>query len=297
MRARPLASLAVAAALGVAACGGGDKNADSTTTTPSSLEETTTSLVTTTSTTIDPTLKELLLVAEDLPGFKEGTTPPDDVKLFQTCDPAEAPAFKVVYDAPSVDGATFVRGKDDAVSVSSSVISMPADQAEAGLTELLDEKVVACLQKDLQAVVEKDAASGVTVTVKLTPSKASIPGVDQTVLLSGTVTIKASATESLRADLVFLRSSGTIVVLDYGGPMTLTTSAERQKIVAVAGRKLAAAAGGTTSTTEASGGSSTSTSRRTSTTRRSTTSTRSGSSTSSTRRTTTTTGGSTTSTA
>lgn len=285
MRARPIASLAVAAALGLAACGGGDNNADpTTTTTPSSLEETTTSVATTTSTTIDPTLKELLLVAEDLPGFKEGTTPPDDVKLFQTCDPTEAPAFKVVYDAPSVDGATFVRGKDDAVSVSSSVISMPADQAEAGLTELLDEKVVACLQKDLQAIVEKEAASGVTVTVKLTPSKATISGVDQTVLLSGAVTVKGSTTETLRADLVFLRSSGTIVVLDYGGPTTLATSAERQKIVAVAGRKLAGAAGGTTSTTEASGGSSTSTSRRTSTTRRSTTSTRSGSSTSSTRR-------------
>lgn len=285
MRARPFASLAVAAALGLAACGGGDNNAGpTTTTTPSSLEETTTSVATTTSTTIDPTLKELLLVAEDLPGFKEGTASPDDVKLFQTCDPAEAPAFKVVYDAPSVDGATFVRGTDDAVSVSSSVISMPADQAEAGLTELLDEKVVACLQKDLQAIIEKDAASGVTVTVKLTPSKATIAGVDQTVLVSGTVTIKGGTTQTLRADLVFLRSSGTIVVLDYSGPTALATSAERQKIVAVAGRKLAGAAGGTTSTTEASGASSTSTSRRTSTTRRSTTSTRSGSSTSSTRR-------------
>jgi hypothetical protein len=298
------ASFAIAGALLVGACGGGSKKASTTTSTPST-EASTSSSEPTTSSTIDPTLKDLLLVAADLPGFKESSNPTPDQALFKTCDPAEAPAFKAVYDAPKEVGSTFVRGKDDAVQVKSIVSSTTAEKAEAGLTELLDAKALSCLEKDVQALAENGKPAGQTITVKLTSAKSTVTGVDQALLLSGTVTVKSGSTSgtsstaptsttsksssttagsggtTTRLDAVFLRSAGTILEVDYSGPTALATPTERQKIVAVAARKLAAAASGTGgSSTTVSGASTSSTSGSgSSTTKRSTSTTRQGSST------------------
>ncbi len=285
------------ALLAGAGCGGGGGKAATTTSAPPSSETTSSSVASTTSSTIDQTLKELLLVAADLPGFKEATTPAGTAELFKTCDPAEVPAFKLLNDSPSIEGGTFERGKDDAVGVTSSVYSVTAEQAEDGLTELLDAKALECLEKDLRAIVEEDLTAGQTATVKLTSTKATVAGVDQVVILSATVTLKEGATTlTTRQDGVFLRSAGTILEVDYLGPTTLATPAERQKIVAVAARKLAAAASGGTTTT-GSGGSSTSSTRSSgsSTTRRSTPTTRRSSTSTTTKATTTTTKVSTTS--
>lgn len=287
MRTLPHASLAVAAALTIAAgCGGGDKDRAAPVTTSSSLEETTTSLPTTTSTTIDPALRDLLLVKEDLPsGFEEQSTPSGRPGLFTTCDPATAPAVKALYEAPSADGATFQRGAGGAVKVSSTAIAAGPDQAGPALTELADTKVVECLESDLRALVEKDQPAGSEVTLKLTATKSTVKGSDQTVLLSSTSTAKVDATTStVRVDLVFLRRADTVLVVTYAGPTGLTSVAERQKIVAAAAAKLGGGASAGSSTSTSASGSSTSTSRKTSTTRRSTTSTRSGGTTSSTRR-------------
>ena len=275
MRWLPGASLAVAATLGAVAsgCGGGDKPA-ATTTTATSLEETTTTLAaTTTSTTIDPALRELLLVAADLPeGFEEQAAGGTRTALFTTCDSSTAPAVRAVYDAPTVDGSTFQRGANGAVKVASSVISAQPGEAEPGLNELLDPKVKECLEADLRSLVEKDQPTGATVTLKLSATKATISGADQTVLLSSTATVKADTTTSTaRLDFVFLRKADTILVVTYGGPTNLTSVAERQKIVAAAARKLA---GGDAAATSTTGGGSTTSTRRTSTTRRATTTTR-----------------------
>jgi hypothetical protein len=297
MRALPLASLGMAAALGVAAgCGGGGSKAPATTSTSeTSIEETTTSLATTTSTTIDPALRDILLLKEDLPsGFEEQATQSTRPALFATCDAATAPAVKALYEAPRVDGTTFERGADGAVKVSSTAIAAGPDQGEPAVTELSDAKVVECAESDLRALVEKDQPAGAEVTLKLTATRATVKGSDQTVLLSSTSTSKVDGTtKTVRLDLVFLRRVDTVLVITYAGPTSLATAAERQKIVAAAAAKLGGGASAGTSTTEASGRS-TSTSRRTSTTRRSTTSsTRSGSTTSSTRNATTTSSGNT----
>lgn len=286
MRTLTHASLAIAAALTIAAgCGGGDKDQAAPVTTSSSLEETTTSLPTTTS-TIDPALRDLLLVKEDLPsGFEEQSAPSIRPGLFTTCDPTTAPAVKALYEAPSADGATFQRGTGGAVKVSSTAIAAGPDRAGPALTELADTKVVECLESDLRALVEKDQPAGSEVTLKLTATKSTVKGSDQTVLLSSTSTAKVDATTStVRLDLVFLRRADTVLVVTYAGPMGLTSVAERQKIVAAAAAKLGGGASAGSSTSTSASGSSTSTSRKTSTTRRSTTSTRSAGTTSSSRK-------------
>jgi hypothetical protein len=310
-RAAAPVALGLAVALAISACGsGGGKGAS--TSTPTTAESTSSSAeATTTSTTIDPALKALLLVADDLPQFKEAANPSPDQDLFKTCDPAEVPAFKVLYDAPSVDGSTFSRGADDAVEVTSSVTSTTAEQGQAGLDEVLEPKAVECLQTDLQALTDKDKPEGTTATVKVTTAKSTVAGVDQTVLLSTTTTVKQgatttttegssttrqsssttkqAATQVIRQDLVFLRLGGTILVVTYLGPSGLTSTTERQRIVAVAAKKLTDGTSGSTSTTTGSGsGSSTSSTRGSSTTRRSTTSTSTRGSTSSSRSTSTT---------
>lgn len=284
----PLASLGMATALAlVAGCGGGDKPA-ATTTSVGLEEETTTSLPTSTSTTVDPALAGLLLTLDDLPsGFEEQAAATARPAMFSTCDPTLAPAVKALYEAPSADGKTFERGTDGAVQVSSSAFGAQPDQAEPAITSLTDPKVVECLESDLRGLVEKGQPAGSDVTLKLTATKSTVKGADQTVLLASTSTAKVDATtKSVRLDMVFLRRADTVLVVTYAGTTTATTPAERQKIVAAAAAKLGGGTSAGTSTTEGSG-SSTSTSRRTSTTRRSTTSTRSGSSTSSTRRVTT----------
>lgn len=286
MRTLPLASLGVAIVLAAAAgCGGGGEKAATTTSeVPTSLEDSTTALPTTTSTTIDPALREILLVKEDLPsGFEEQATQGSRPALFTTCDPTTAPAVKALYEAPSAEGATFQRGTDGAVRVSSTAIGAGPDQAEPGLTELTDPKVVECLESDLRAQVEKDQPAGSQVTLKLTAAKSTVKGADQTVLLSSTSNAKVDATtKTVRLDMVFLRRADTVLVVTYAGPAGLTSVAERQKIVAAAAAKLGGGSSAGTSTTEKAGGS-TSSSRRTSTSRRSTSSTRSGGSTSSSR--------------
>lgn len=286
------AALITATALAVVACGGGGDKA-STTTTPTTGESTSSSFETTT-TTIDPALQELLLVAEDLKDFKEqATTEPvdPDGSNAPTCgDPAIAPAGRALDGEPSVDGGRFVRGPQDAVDVSSSVVATTPEKAEAALKEVLEPKVVECLEGDFRTEVEKEAPAGTTVTFKTTSAASTVPGIDQAVLVSSTVTLKNGATTSTRrVDLVFLRKAGVILTIPYSGPTELATSAERQRIVAIAARKLAGEAAGT-STTAGASGSTTSTRRgATTSTRRSTSTTRQGSTTSSTRATTSTT--------
>jgi len=293
---RPIAALVVAAALAaVPGCGGGGGKKSTTTSVPTSLDTPTSEQ--TTSSTIDPALQSLLLVAADLPGFKEPTSAAQAARRSTSCESTTAPAVTALFAAPSVEGTTFEKGTGGAVKVSSSAIGTTAEQAGAGLTELVDPKVQSCLSADLKASAEKDLPTGSTLTLKLTSAKATVTGVDQTVLLSGTGTLKTDTTASTSDpsstskssttsktaktvvyDQVFLRSGGTILVLTYSGPSDQATSVERQRIVATAAKKLASASGsGTSSTT--TGGSSTSTSvggsttshKSTSTTRRTTT--------------------------
>jgi hypothetical protein len=284
MRALPVASLAVATALAVAAgCGGGGGKAPATTSTSDTVpEDTSSTLPLTTTTTIDPALRDLLLVKDDLPsGFEEQATQSTRPALFASCDATTAPAVKALYEAPRVDGTTFERGTAGAVKVSSTAIAAGPDNGEPAMTQLTDPKVVECVESDLRGLVEKDQPAGSEVTVKVTPTKATVKGSDQTVLLSSTSTAKvAGTTSTVRLDLVFLRKVDTVLVITYAGPTNLATPTERQKIVAAAAAKLGG--GDASAGTSTTAGSSTSTSRRTSTTRRSTTTTRSGSTTSST---------------
>jgi len=298
---RPTAALVVAAALAVVAgCGGGGGKKSTTTSGPPSSETPTSEQ--TTSTTIDPALQSLLLVAADLPGFKEPTSASPAARRSTSCESTTAPAVTALFAAPSVEGTTFEKGTGGAVKVSSSAISTTAEQGGAGLTELVDPKVQACLSADLKASAEKDLPTGSTVTLKLTSAKATVAGVEQTVLLSGTGTVKGgdttastsgpsstsktsttTKTKTVVYDLVFLRNGGTILVLTYSGPSDQATSAERQRIVATAAKKLAGASGTSSTTTGASststsiGGTTTShksttTTRRTTTTKKVTTS-------------------------
>lgn len=284
MRSLPAASLAVATTLALmAGCGGGDgKKAATTTSGPPPSEETTTSVeLTTTTTAVDPALQALLLTASDLPGFKEqsgATTTTTTPTTTTTCDATEVPAVKAILEAPTANGATLVKGANDAVKVSSRALKTTPEQAQSGLTELVDTKAEDCLASDLKALVEKEQPAGTTVTLKLTTAQSTVAGSEQTVIVSGAATVKAdTVSRTLRQDLVFLRTAGTVVVISYGGPSSLATTAERQGIIVTAAAKLS---GSTTSTTSASGtGRSTSSTRRTATTRRSTTSTRRSSST------------------
>lgn len=271
MRALPAASLGLAAALALAAgCGGGGGKDPTTTTAPPPPEETTTSVeVTTTTTVIDPALQALLLVAADLPGFTEPSSPIPSPDPSTTCDPSEVPAVKAVIEAPGANGATLVKGTNDAVKISSRAISITPEQAQAGLTELLDPKASSCLESDLRAAVEKEQPAGTTVTLKVASSQSTVAGADQVVVLAGTATVKGdTVTRTLRYDLAFLRTGGKVLIVTYSGASSLTSNAERQGIVVTAAGKLS---GSTTSTTVA-GGSTTST-KRTSTTRRRTTTT------------------------
>lgn len=289
MRSLASGAAAVGTALAiVAACGGGGGSRSNTTAAPPPDESTTTSAEpTTTSTTIDPALEELLLVAEDLTGFRKQADPePEDPNEPRLCDPSVAPAQKVLDDGPSADGPTLARESNEEVEVSSFVAQASPEEARAAMDELLDPKVRQCAEERLKMLLEQDAAQpGVTYAVKTTSSRSTVGGVEQAVVLASTITAGGSgATRTIRADIVLLRSGGTVLGVDYFGPSSATSVAERQRIVAVAARKLAATGSGT-STTAAGGGStsSTSASRRTSTTRRSTSTTRDRSTTSSSR--------------
>lgn len=275
-------ALAVSLALALlAGCGGGGKKA---TLGPSSSE-----VAPSTSTTIDPGLKNLLLVAADVPTFKEDTSPDDPAAVdddpLKRCD-AALPAFKAMDDVPSADGATFVRDVGNAVSATSSASSADSQKAEAALTELLSPEATACFNTAIAGAIEAGNPNGGKATAKTTVTKSSVPGIDQVVLLSSTATVNAAGKAiGVRFDFVFLRSQGTVVVVFYGGPTALTSVAERQKIVGAVSKKLAAASGSAdTSVSSTSSTSSTSaTGAGSSTTRRSTTTTRrSGSTTSST---------------
>jgi hypothetical protein len=164
------------------------------------------------------------------------------------------------------------------------VVASTPEKAEAAVKEALDPDVVKCIEGDMRTEIEKDLPSGTTLEFKTTPTESSVPGTDQAVLVASTVTVKAAATVTLRADIVFLRKAGVILSVFYIGPTNLATSAERQRIVAIAAKKLAGDSG--TSTTGAAGGS-TSSSGRSTTTRRGSTTTRQGGSTSSSSRSTT----------
>jgi len=282
------AAIAVVATLGlVAGCAGGGSSRSTTTRAPStsSTEDVPApSEQSTPPTTVDPTLQSLVLVAADVPGFKEQAGPSPTRDRSTSCDPAAAPAVKAISAAAAAEGATFERGPDGAVQVSSRGISSP-DQAEAALTELVDPKLTACLQADLRAIVEKNSGGGAADAFKMTSAKSKVGGVDQTVILAASASMKdnAGVARTVLLDLVFLRSSGTILVVTYTGPSGMASVAERQRIVAVAGRKLAGSASGTSTTL--AGGSTTSSTRRstTTTTRRSTTTTHPASTTSSTK--------------
>lgn len=272
MRILPAASLGVAVALAVAAgCGGGDGQDPTTTSAPPPSEETTTSVeLTTTTTVVDPALQALLLVAADLPGFKDPETPAATSEPSTTCDPSEVPAVKAIIEAPGVSGTTLVKSANDAVTISSRAVSTAPDQAQGGLTELLDPKATSCLESDLRSAVEKEQPGGTTVTLKLATSQTSVAGAEQAVILAGTATVKGdTVSRTLRRDVVFLRSGGKVLIVTYSGPSSSASNAERQGIIVLAAGKLTAS---TTSTTVA-GGSTTST-RRTSTTRRRTSTTR-----------------------
>jgi len=258
-----------------AGCGGGGNKSTTTTSTLPPPEETTTSFESTTTTVaVDPALQALLLVAADLPGFKEQTSASPSERPSTTCEAAEVPEVKAVLAAPTISGATLVKSSTDAVEVSSRALSVPREQASGGLSQLLDSKAATCLENDLRALVERDQPGGTTVTVKVATSQLTVAGADQAVVVAGTATVKAdTVSRTLRAELAFLRTGGTIVVISYAGPTGLTSASERQGIIATAAGKLS---GSTTSTSTAvgSGGSSTSSTRRTATTRRATTSTR-----------------------
>lgn len=267
MSALPAASLAIAIALAVVTgCGGGGGGDPTTTSAPLPVEETTTSVEpTTTTTTIDPALQAFLLVAADLPGFKDQASPTPSA-ASTTCDPLELPGARAVIEAPAAIGATLVRGAGDVVRVSSRVSGTAADQSQAGLTELLDPKAASCLESDLRAAVEEEQPAGTTVTLELAASEATVAGAEQAVVLAGTATVTGdTVSRTLRMDVAFLRTGGTVLVVTYFGPSGVTSGAERQGIVVTAAAKLS---GSTTSTTVANPGSPTSSTRRTSTTRR-----------------------------
>lgn len=268
-------SLAVAVALALAACGGGDDEAATTTSAPA---ESTTTSVQPTTTTIDPALQQLLLVAADLEGFKEqpGAPPVDEASTAPICgDQAVAPAGAALRDEPFADGPTLVRGAEDAVEVSSSALKTTAERAESALNEIVDPKVVDCLEADFKTEAEKNLPAGSTVTLESTATKSTVTGVDQAVLVTSTSTVKSEArTVATRVDLVFLREEGTILTVNYLGPTALTSNGERQRIVAIAARKLAGPDAAGTSTT--TGGSSTSSRQSTTSSRRSTSTTGAG---------------------
>lgn len=267
---RGTAALAVAAAVSLAAgCGRGGQDAPSTTTTPAE-----TTLPSTTTTVVDDKLKELLLVAADVPEFKEkpASNEPEtgDDDPLARCE-SQLPAAKAIEE-PEVEGATFVRGAEDAVKVASSATGTTAEKAEAALNELVDPKATACFQQEFSEFFKKDLPAGAEVTAKVAATKSTVAGADQAVLLGTTLTGKGPAgTVTYRADFVFLRRAGDIVTIFYAGPSNLTTVAERQRIVAAVSKKLGA---GTTSTTASSGSTTSVAGTGSSTTRRSTTTTR-----------------------
>ena len=276
---RGTAALAIAAAVAFAGCGGDDKE-------PAA--EVTTTVLPSTTTTIDPALRDLLLVAADVPMFTEetGAEPKEEKeKTFAVCQPAEAPAANALTVEPEVDGSTFVRGPQGAVKVSSSATATTPEKAEAALTELVDPKLSACYESDLRAAIEKDVPTATELQVKLTATKSEVAGADQAVLLSATIDFTSEGkARDVRSDLVLLRRQGTIVAIFYNGPIDVTSVAERQRIVAAVSKKLGGDTSGSSTTT---GGSSTSgTGRGSSTSQRSTSSTGRGSTTSSTRATT-----------
>lgn len=272
-------ALAVSLAL-VAGCGGGGKKSPQLGTPSSEVSSTTEPA--TTSTTIDPALQDLLLVAADVPTFKEDTAAVDPAAQgndpLKQCD-TELPAVKAVDEVPRAEGATFVRGVGNAVSTTSSASVSDAGKAEAALTELVSAEAAACYEAAVAGAVEAGNQAGAKATAKTTATKSSVPGIDQVVLLSSAVTVAATAgkAEAVRYDIVFMRSQGTVVVVVYRGPTTLTSVAERQKIVGAVSKKLAASVPGSTGTsgssTSVTGGGSSTTKRSTTTTRRSSTTT------------------------
>ena len=267
---RGTAALAAAAVVLAAGCGRGEEAAPPATTTPE-----TTVANTTTTTGNEDELKKLLLVAADVPEFKEkpaSNEPEDDFDPFARCE-AELPALKAVADAPEVEGASFVRAPEDAVEVGSSATATTPEKAEALLNELADPKTGGCFETAFSEALKKEVPAGAEVTPKVTATKSSVAGADQTVLLSIAATVRGGGqTSTFRADLVFLRRAGDVVIVTYSGPTNLTSVAERQRIVAAVSKKLG---GGTTATT--AGSASTSSTRGgSSTTRRSTTTTRGG---------------------
>ncbi len=281
---RGTAILAFAAAAAVASgCGGDDDE-------PTAEVTTTVLPSTTTTTAVDPALRDLLLVAADVPMFTEetGAAPKEEKeRTFAVCQPAEAPAANALTTEPEVDGSTFVRGAQGAVKVSSSVTATTPEKAEAALTELIDPKLTACYESDLRAGIEKDVPTATDLKVKLTATRSEVAGAEQAVLLSATINYTSEGTaRDVRSDLVLLRRQGTIVAIFYNGPMDLTSTAERQRIVAAVSKKLGGDTTGS-STTTGSGSSTSGTGRGSSTSQRSTSSTARGSTTSSSRATTT----------
>lgn len=281
---RSTAALAVVAAAALAAgCGGGGSKTPATSATSATVAE-----PTTTSTTIDPALRDLLLVASDVPEFKEKESAdpkPEGDDPLTSCT-TELSALAALDGAPQVTGETFVRGAEDAVVTSSKVVATTADMATALLDQLLEEKVTSCLGPVFKSAVEK-TAEGSDVTTKVTATKSSVAGADQTVLVSATSTIKTSAaSKGVRNDMVFLRRGGEIITVFYSGPTTLTSVAERQRIVAAISKKLGGGTSGTSTTsgssTSVAGGGSSTTRRATTTTRRATTTTTKATTTSST---------------
>ncbi len=265
---RATTALAVAAAVTLAAgCGRGEQDALSTTTTPA---ETT---LPSTTTVVDDDLRELLLVAADVPEFKEkpaSNEPETDDDPLARCE-NQLPAARAIEE-PEVEGATFVRGAEDAVKVSSSATGTTPGKAEAALNELADPKTTACFQQEFSEFFKDAVPAGAEVAAKITATKSTVAGADQAVLVGTTITARGPAgTVAYRADFVFLRRAGDIVTIFYVGPSNLTTVAERQRIVAAVSKKLG---GGTTATTSSSGSTTSVAGTGSSTTRRSTTTTR-----------------------
>jgi len=235
-----------------------------------------------TTTTIDPALRELVLVAADLPKFKEETTAPaKDEETFAVCEPTDAPASYALVDEPSVDGANFARGPEGAVSVSSTATATTPQKAEAAITELTDPKLTGCYESDVRKGIEKDVPAASEITVKLAVTKPSVAGVDQAAVLSAAIAFKANGKPgAVRSDFVLLRRQGIILSFFYSGATNLASAAERQGIIAAAAKKLSGDTS-VTSTTSGSGSSSTSISAGgSSTTRRSSSTTSKGSTTS-----------------
>lgn len=231
-----------------------------------------------TTTTIDPALKELLLVAADVPEFTaEPSASPtvEEDETFEVCQQADAPASHALINEPDVDGATFVRGPEDAVKVSSSVTATTPEKAEAALDELIDPKISACYEGDVRADLEKETPGASDITVELTTTKSSVAGADQAALLSAVISFKVDGkAESARSDFVLVRRQGTIVSIFYSGPTKVTSTNERQRIVAAVSKKLGGGSSGT-STTSGSGSSSTSVDGGSSTTKKGSLTTRS----------------------